>query len=250
MLSNIILGPEYLVNTEGTSDGTQDKYYKDHFWYKMDRFGHEGEAEYLTTILLCCSSLSPQEYVHYERIRINGVEGCVSENFLKDGESFVTIYRLYSNVYGGDIAQKLAQMDYDDAIDFVLAFVKEQTNLDLHRYLANLFALDQIILNEDRNFNNFGIIFDGKKFREAPVFDNGKSLFVGNKRADLAGDFDENAKFCFSKSFSGSFTLNYEYMKEYADLKIDVAQFQKVISMEPKSRRAELLLHRLLIMER
>jgi hypothetical protein len=244
-LTNIILGPEYLINTEGTSDGTQDKYYKDHFWYKTDRLGHEGEAEHLASVLLGCSSLAPQEYVHYERILINGVEGCFSENFLKAGESFVTIYRLYSNVYGGDIAQKLAQMDYDDAIDFVLAFVKEQTKLDLHRYLANLFALDQIILNEDRNFNNFGVIFDGENFREAPIFDNGKSLFVGNKKADLAGDFDENAKFCFAKSFSGSFALNYEYLKEYADLTIDAVRFQKAISKEQESRRAELLLHRL-----
>jgi hypothetical protein len=246
-LPNIILGPEYLVNTDGTSDGTQDKYFKDNIWYKTDRLGHEGEAERLATLLLLSSSLSPSEYVHYERICINGVEGCCSENFLKTGESFVTIYRLYSNVYGGDIAQKLMQMDYDDAIDFVLAFVKEQTSLDLHRYLANLFAVDQIILNEDRNFNNFGVIFDGKNFREAPIFDNGKSLFVGNKKADLLGDFDENATFCFAKSFSGSFALNYDYLKEYADLKIDVAQFQNAISKEPKSRRAELLLHRLSI---
>jgi hypothetical protein len=104
-LTNIILGPENLVNTEGTSDGTQDKYYKDHFWYKTDRLGQEGEA-------------------------------------------------------------------------------------------------------------------------------------------DLAGDFDENAKFCFAKSFSGSFALNYEYLKEYVDLTIDAVQFQEAISKEQGSRRAELLLYR------
>jgi hypothetical protein len=108
--------------------------YQDKIWYKTDRLGHEGEAERLATLLLLSSSLSPSEYVHYERICINGVEGCCSENFLKTGESF-----------------------------------------------------------------------------------------------------------------SGSFALNYDYLKEYADLKIDVAQFQNAISKEPKSRRAELLLHRLSI---
>jgi hypothetical protein len=242
----INLDSEYMVITDGTSDGTQDKYFKDNIWYKTDRLGHEGEAEHLVSLLLSCSSLSQSEYVFYDRVIINGIEGCSSRNFLAHGESFVTIYRLYSNVYGGDIAQKLATYDYDDAIEFVLSFTKEQTGLDLHRYLANLLMLDRIILNEDRNFNNFGVIFDGENFRTAPFFDNGKSLFVGNKKTDLYGDFDENSKLCFAKSFSGSFELNYAYLKEYSDLSFDTQKFKELLTMEPKSRRAELLLHRLI----
>ena len=47
MSENIILGTEYAVNDGGTSDGTQIKYYKDSKWYKIDRYGGEGEAEEL-----------------------------------------------------------------------------------------------------------------------------------------------------------------------------------------------------------
>lgn len=242
-IADIELSPRYMVNTDGTSDGTQDKYFKDNVWYKTDRLGGEGEVETLATILLECSSLGADEYVHYRQVKINGINGCCSDNFLGDEESFVTIYRLYSNVYGGDIAENLARMEYDDSIEFVLRFVKEQTSLDLHRYLANIFTLDRIILNEDRNFNNFGVIFDGKQFREAPIFDNGKSLFVGNGRVDMTRPMEENVKKAFAKSFSGSFELNYSYLKEYADLVIDRQKFQSRMREYTSGGMAELLLH-------
>jgi hypothetical protein len=240
---NVELSPAYLVNTNGTSDGTQDKYFKNNIWYKTDRFGGEGEAERLATILMECSSLEQNEFVHYDRVRINGEAGCSSANFLSGEESFVTIYRLYSNVCGGDIARRTATMDYDDGIEFVLRFVKEQTGLDLHRYLANTFALDRIILNEDRNFNNFGVIFDGTKFREAPIFDNGKSFFVGNKKIDLSQSFEENIKKTFAKSFSGSFELNYNYLKEYGDFTVDLEELEKRIAQETQDEMTELLMY-------
>jgi hypothetical protein len=42
---------------------------------------------------------------------------------------------LYSNVCGGDIAWRMATMDYDDGIEFVLRFVKEQTQDEMTKLL-------------------------------------------------------------------------------------------------------------------
>ena len=101
-------------------------------------------------------------------------------------------------------------MDYDDAINYVINFIKEQTNLDIHEYLANTFCLDMLILNEDRHFNNLGIIYDGTSFKTAPIFDNGKSFLIGNK---------QNGK-AYAKAFSPSFKTNYDYLNKYCTLKI------------------------------
>jgi hypothetical protein len=49
-------------------------------------------------------------------------------------------------------------MDYDEAIEYVLEFMDRNVKVDLREYLANIFALDALILNEDRHFNNFGLM--------------------------------------------------------------------------------------------
>ena len=135
-----------------------------------------------------------------------------------EDESFITFYRLYKNVTGRDLAQACSTMDYDDAIEYVMNFVSQQTNLDIHEYLANTFALDRVILNEDRHFNNLGVIYDGTEFKIAPIFDNGKSFLIGNKRSIEKYSLQDKIKTAYSKAFSPSFELNYKYLKEYCTL--------------------------------
>lgn len=212
---------EYLIRTSGTSDGTQDKFFKDGFWFKLDRYGGEGIAETAASIILKESGFSPSLFVEYFPCVVNGKNGCYSRNFLKDDESFITFYRLYKNVTGHDLAQVCAKMDYDDAIEYVINFVKQQTNLDIHEYLANTFALDRVILNEDRHFNNLGVIYDSTGFSTAPIFDNGKSFLIGNKRAIEKDNLQDKIKTAYSKAFSPSFELNYKYLKEYCTLMIN-----------------------------
>ena len=118
MISAIEIDERYLVRDSGTSDGTQEKYFMDNKWYKVDRYGGEGIAEELASILLENSNLPEKSYVKYNRVLINNSEGCVSDNFLKKGESYITLYRLYSNIYGKDMAMVTSRMDYDDAIDY------------------------------------------------------------------------------------------------------------------------------------
>lgn len=221
MLPKIEIEPEYIVQESGTSDGTQIKYCKDDKWYKIDRYGGEGQVEELVSEILALSNLSSDNYVKYSQVIINEENGCMSDNFLQAGESFITFYRLYSNIQGGDLAVVTSKMDYDEAIEYVLEFMDRNVKVDLREYLANIFALDALILNEDRHFNNFGLIYDGNIFRPAPIFDNGKSLFVGNKRYNPKLSMSENKKKAFAKAFSGSFVLNNSYLKKYRSFDFD-----------------------------
>ena len=233
MLPEINLDNSYLVMDQGTSDGTQIKYFDNGKWYKVDRYGGEGAAEELVSKVLELSGFPTDKYVQYSQIIINGEPGCCSQSFLNDAnESFITFYRIYSNLTGNDLITVTSRMDYDDAIEYVLDFMKTNTGLDLREYLANTFVLDALILNEDRHFNNFGLIYDGTTFREAPIFDNGKSLFVGNKRYDLGQTMEQNKKIAFAKSFSGSFDLNLRYLQKYATLKIDYAKVGKYLEKQ------------------
>lgn len=40
---------KYIVHMDGTSDGTQIKYYKNSCWYKEDNSGNEGMVEFLVS---------------------------------------------------------------------------------------------------------------------------------------------------------------------------------------------------------
>lgn len=219
-LENYELDNQYLVRTSGTSDGTQDKYFKDNKWFKLDRYGGEGIAETIASMILKNSGLQSDKFVEYHPCLINGKPGCYSENFLTDEDSFITLYRLYKNVTGKDLAAVTSKMDYDDGIEYVLNFVKQQTGLDLHEYLANTFALDKIILNEDRHFNNLGIIYNEKEFLPAPIFDNGKSFLIGNKVSEQVTGIEEKIKCAYAKCFNPSFEINYNYLKKFCTLKI------------------------------
>lgn len=230
-MNQIQIPAQYLVTDNGTSDGTQEKYYYQNRWYKVDRYGGEGAVEELSSQILTLSHMPQDKFVSYEQIIINDQPGCVSQNFLHENESFITFYRLFSNIRGGDLAAVTSRMDYDDAIDFVLSFMNDVTMLDLREYLANTLALDALILNEDRHFNNLGVIYDGDSYKEAPIFDNGKSLFVGNKMYDKNKTIAENKKHTFAKAFSGSFDLNASYLYEYQTIRFDLEMITEKLSL-------------------
>ena len=53
-----------------SSKGNQLKFERDGIWYKADYLGYEGLSEYVVSKLLSHSSLSNDEYVDYELIKI------------------------------------------------------------------------------------------------------------------------------------------------------------------------------------
>ena len=208
-MNSYTLSPEALVMISGSSKGTQNKYYDNGYWYKTNQNGYEGLSEYLVSKLLECTN--QKNFVTYEQCQINGKSGCRSLNFLKKDESFISFHRLYDIYHGGNLSEAVITMNSaGERIRFVKEFVESVTEFDISPYLSKVLTLDMITLNNDRHFNNLGLLFDGDAFRTAPIFDNGKSLLVGNKTGKA-----------YAKAFSGSFSLNRAYLQDYASLKLN-----------------------------
>lgn len=57
--------------------------------------------------------------------------------------------------------------------------IKNTLGIDYKAELDKILTLDYLTLNEDRHNGNFGFIYNyaDKKFRLAPIFDNGNSMF-------------------------------------------------------------------------
>ena len=72
-------------------------------WYKADYMGYEGLAEVLVSSLLGKSSLS-YPFVAYQPVQIEYkgqmIRGCVSRDFLKEGEILIPLEKLYRRYTG------------------------------------------------------------------------------------------------------------------------------------------------------
>lgn len=238
------LDNEYIIHDEGTSEGTQIKYKKDGFWYKLDRDGHEGRVEYLASKLLSFSDLKDYEYIIYEQGLINGKTGCRSADYLKQGENFITLYRLYYNEFGKNLAEVLAGLDsVEDRIKYVVNYVKDSTGLDIRDYLSKVITLDRIILNEDRHVNNLAIIWTDEGYKTAPIFDNGRSLLTANVSVNWNFDISENVKRVVAKPFSGSHESMYEYLGKGFEINIEEAL--KWLESEEPSKERDVLIYQL-----
>ncbi len=243
-MRSIELSADLLVDVSGTSEGTQDKYYHQGIWYKTDTKGGEGKNEEIVSRLLEKSSLDPADYVRYEQIMINGKPGCACRDFTGEFDEYITIYRLYANTVGGDIARVLHGEDPEDSVRYVADFVERQTGLDIHRYLADTIALDQLTLNTDRHLNNLGIIFNAKTgiYRTAPIFDNGRAFFCGDKLYDESLGIRENRKHLIFRPFSASAELMAKVLEPWRTLTITKEAILETVSeLSPGKERATLL---------
>jgi hypothetical protein len=93
-----------------------------------------------------------------------------------------------------------------ETIDASIYFetIKEKT---VERFW-DMFVVDYLISNNDRNNTNWGVISDGRAVKDlAPVFDNGGAFF--NKRGDLA----------FEKAMKDEKTLNEDVFQFYCVFK-------------------------------
>lgn len=205
--------PGHKLTVSGiTSEGLQEKFYHGGYWYKKNLLGDEATAEVLSSVLLSCSSLAPEEYVTYEECRIGTRRGCRSRDFLRPGESLVTLSRLYEQVSRQKLHERLWHLDtLEERAGYVLNFFLKYTGLDLKGYFQKIFTLDLLNLNEDRHFGNLAVIRrqDGT-YRTAPIYDNGKSLFVGNTNVDPQAGFEENRRQALSRPFSADCENQFE----------------------------------------
>jgi hypothetical protein len=234
------LSPEAMIMVAGSSIGTQKKYYAKGFWYKQNKVGYEGIAEYLASKVLSCSNIS--EYVKYEQCKINGKEGCRSANFLREKESFISLQRLYDTYHGGQLSKRIRMIDsISDRVKFVVDFVLDTTGLDIKERLGKIATFDMLILNTDRHFNNIGIIADvlQNDYKNAPVFDNGNALLsnVGEYPFDVS--IENNIDKVVGQPFAAS--LERQAMELGFGLRINYAELHKMLQKEPDSRALQTL---------
>ena len=233
---------KYIIDDRGTSEGTQVKYRKDGFWYKLDQDGREGLCEYLASKLLSFTDLKENDYIVYTQGLINGKTGCRSKNYLNHGEEFITFYRLYYNEYGKSLAEVLAQMEtMEERIEYTCSFVKKQTDLDVRSYLSKIITLDRIILNEDRHVNNLAVIGSGDGFSLAPIFDNGRSLLTANVSVNWNFDIKEHVRRVIAKPFSGSHKAMFDYLGE--GFILDFKGALKWLNSEDESKERDVLIY-------
>ncbi len=222
---DIRLTDDYLVDTDGTSDGTQMKYFSDGYWYKTNNEGEEDIVEYLVSKLLTFTDMPKDEYVVYERGLVNGKRTCRSKTFINPDETFVTLDRMHVNITGQRLHEAIRLMKgIEESAKYVLDFFKNVINVDLFEYFSRVFMADYITLNEDRHFHNLGVIMsmDGK-YRPAPIFDNGKSLLNANSSTNYKLPIAENVKRVVARPFSGSHKRTFEYFGKGFNLDIEAA---------------------------
>ncbi len=171
-----------------SSKGNQEKWLDGGKWYKLDQFGYEALAESFASMLLTHSNIekdTPFTFTRYEmeRLHVHGRErtGCSSSNFLKEGESIVTISHLFKQHLGSSLAEALGKMSSDKKR---MAYLAEATaNLtglqDFPQYLTLLFEIDALVLNDDRHLNNIAVLAKGDQFAYCPIFDQGAG-FLSN----------------------------------------------------------------------
>lgn len=242
---DITLSKDKIVNIDGTSEGTQIKFYDSGFWYKTD-ICDEGVVEYLISKLLTFSTLKESEYVIYDYGKINGKNGCRSKNFLKAGYEMITFDRLHQRFTGRKLSSKRFEFEtMESYIEYTLNFFREAIDLDVYKYLQQTFTLDLLTLNEDRHFNNLAVITDTKKgkYLTAPIFDNGKSLFNGNVSVRKNLTIEENTKRVIARPFSGSHLRMAEYFGRGFSLNIDSAL--QWLSIEPDTLYKQVLMYQL-----
>lgn len=243
-MKDYILGKEHFVFSKTNSKGTQTKYFKNGFWYKVDKMGKEGLVEELTSKILSCSNIS--NFVMYDRCLINGKQGCISKNFLEENEIFVSFQKLYQNYIGGSLADKVFSINtVSERFKYLVDLVQSITDVDCSDYLKNIISLDLLILNPDRHFYNIGIIYNSEteKYREAPIFDNGQGLFQNYSITPPDMKYKDAIENICAATISGSFEE--QALVAGNNLKIDYDKLHKLLKDYPDGKIKDTLLKQL-----
>lgn len=205
-----------LFNLSSTSKGNQLKWFKNNFYIKADSMGYEGIAEVLVSELLLHTHTN-YDFINYFLCSIRSTDrtlsGCYSVNYLKENESFISLYRLLQ-LRHHNLGTELKRYNGKDLVNFVIEETKHVSGVDITDYLGFMIRLDALILNEDRHLNNINLIYDSdtEKYRLAPIFDNGLSLLSDIRDYPLIESIGRNINHVKSKPFSTSFKKQVSYI--------------------------------------
>lgn len=238
---------KYNYQSRTVTKGTQEKYEKNGYYYKINKAGNEGYVEYIVYRVLSKSTLDDNMYVKYEYCKINGKSGCRSKSFLGENEVFVTMNTLYEKMTGRcDLPDKLmALANAKERLEYILD-IADSAGIDREKYktyMQIMMQIDWIIENTDRHVHNYGILYNRENdtVRLAPIFDNGMSLNTdrkSNKTAcTLSGSFSDQVV-AFGYPIVPAFKIDYAGLRR--DLKRIEQTYGKHMELDVlKSRLAE-----------
>ncbi|GHU57717.1 hypothetical protein AGMMS49975_23700 [Clostridia bacterium] len=215
----------------------------------------ESVSEVLSGLICGALGFKEDEYVSYElcEVAIDGkppVTGCVSANFLCDEEYYLPMGELVSASKYFELARtsgvKMAYRELTEHLKRVYELPNIKRNLD------RMFLIDNLILNRDRHFDNFGLISLINGFKAGLVFDCGAGFF-----GDMFVEY-ETAESLLKEFKSNPFRCNFNdqlYLidpENTADLSFDgekiaslIDDFRDFISLEKGEVIKEILENRL-----
>ena len=214
---------------QSSSKGNQKKWIYDNKFIKADTYnGYESIAECLAYIVGKHTNIKSIKYLSciINEVKEYGVEsfyGCYSNNFIKEGESLVTVYKILLHYFNSTLINAFYyNYSANKMLEVISKNCSRYTEIDINkilRYFSDICKFDAIILNEDRHLNNIAFIFDGNSFRFSPIFDNGASLL------SESGILNESIYYGInraqSKPFSISFNEQISLFKDLPRIKID-----------------------------
>jgi len=135
-------------------------------------------------------------HIHYDLAVLDGNIGVISEDFIKDNETFTDMCSILKTIYN-DPEDKTNHNNLTDIWNALsIIFNDEKIIADLMEQIVNIFIFDILIANSDRHDENYGII-TGSETKIAPIYDNNYmlasiSLVVGDYSLKVESDMDED----------------------------------------------------------
>lgn len=223
-----------------SSKGNQEKWKDGNKWYKLDQFGYEALAETVVSMLLEKSNIeteTPFTFVRYNLDRVNvhrfNRTVCVSNDFLKEGQSIITVAKLFSKFNSNSFKIELERLNSDKKrIQYLVDKTREYTRLlDFDKYVTLLFEIDSLFLNDDRHLNNIAVLEKNGKYDYCPIFDNGAALLSNVRTLPMDIEPKGLMKNLLAKPFNMTFNR---------ELKTTETLYGRVLNV-PKFSRTEIL---------
>ncbi|MBQ6553901.1 MAG: hypothetical protein IJR45_06625 [Firmicutes bacterium] len=239
----IVLNRDFLINST-SSKGNQQKFFIDNTWYKIDFLGYEALSEAVISRILSANGIDCAKY-DITLAEYNGVEqiACKSKNFLKPADDLVSLKRMFE--FGDFDKKRFERLSTAEKIQYTANYASLITKIgadEIIGYLHILLFVDAVFLNEDRHFANINFVFDNdeKKWKTAPIFDNGAGLLSDTKiEYPLDGKTLRMAEKVKAKPFSADFEKQLAAVRTLdgadMEMKADLAAIFDFIDKTPYS---------------
>lgn len=164
-----------------TRDGVY--YIKECFFYQGVHWRDDLVELVATSYAEMCNLAEFEVFVlHQMPCTVDGRPAVCSQNFCSPTQVFIPFKRLCDRE-GLEIPDYLRSSPSDN-LHLLSSLYMALTGLNAHYYLLAMAALDAIVGNEDRHYNNFGVLYDLREqsYSLPPLFDFGLGLFEHDRR--------------------------------------------------------------------